>query len=228
MKTYQHLYQILNQQTDYISGETLAKEMGISRTSIWKAIQRLEKEGIEIDSIKNKGYKIRKGDLLLPNFIEEHSPVHVVYNPDSQSTQLDAKVGLEQGSKGDTLYLAPSQANAKGRFGRSFFAAEQGGIYMSLHLTPHITFEKVQIYTILTAAAIYQAIKNLTLIDVDIKWVNDIYYKKKKIAGIYTEAITSVETGLVTDVIIGVGLNFAIHHFPQEIQDKAGFHSLLS
>lgn len=34
--------------------------------------------------------------------------------------------------------------------------------------------------------------------------------------------MTSVETGLVTDVIIGVGINFAISDFPKEIKEKAG------
>ena len=60
------------------------------------------------------------------------------------------------------------------------------------------------------------------MIEVDIKWVNDIYLKNKKIAGILTEAMTSVETGLVTDVIIGLGINFSIEDFPEELREKAG------
>lgn len=93
---------------------------------------------------------------------------------------------------------------------------------MSLHLKPNLSFDQIPAYTLLTAGAIYQAVKNLTLIDIDIKWVNDIYYKDKKIAGILTEAITSVETGLVTDIIIGVGFNFCVNDFPEELQAKAG------
>lgn len=54
MKTYEILFDILSRESDYISGEKLAQELGISRTSIWKAIQRLEKEGIRIESIKIK------------------------------------------------------------------------------------------------------------------------------------------------------------------------------
>ena len=42
-----------------------------------------------------------------------------------------------------------------------------------------------------------------------------------KIGGILTEAMTSVETGLVTDIIIGVGINFTIKDFPQELKEKA-------
>ena len=55
MKTHEILYQTLAQAQDYVNGEQLAQEVGLSRTSIWKAIQRLEKEGIEIESVKNRG-----------------------------------------------------------------------------------------------------------------------------------------------------------------------------
>ena len=222
MKTHEILYQTLSQAQDYVNGEQLAQEMGLSRTSIWKAIQRLEKEGIEIESVKNRGYKILSGDLLIPQVIEELSPLTVSYNPKCQSTQLDAKNAMEAGAQSATLYLAPFQTAGKGRFGRDYFCPSQGGIYMSLHLKPNLPFDQLPSYTILTAGAIYKAVKNLTLIEVDIKWVNDIYYKGKKVGGILTEAISSIETGLITDVIIGVGLNFSITDFPRELEDKAG------
>ena len=55
MKTYEQLFTILSQADDYVNGESLAQTLGISRTSIWKASQRLEKEGIQIESVKNRG-----------------------------------------------------------------------------------------------------------------------------------------------------------------------------
>ena len=222
MKTYEKIFDILSQAEDYVNGEKIAQELGISRTSIWKAIQKLEKEGIQIESVKNRGYQLIAGDLLIPDWIEEHSPVQVSFNPDCQSTQMDAKAGMEAGYPADTLYLAAAQSAGRGRFGRAFFCPSQGGFYMSLHLKPNLPFDQLPSYTILTAGAIYKAVKNLTLIEVDIKWVNDIYYRNKKTSGILTEATTSIETGLVTDVIIGVGFNFFIKDFPAEIKEKAG------
>lgn len=222
MKTYEKLYDILSQADDYVNGEKIAQDLGITRTSIWKAIQKLEKEGIQIESVKNRGYRLLNGDLLLPSWIEEHSPVKVSFNPDCKSTQIDAKTGMEAGAPSDTLYLATSQSAGRGRFSRVFFCPSQGGFYMSLHLKPNLPFDQIPSYTILTAGAIYKAIKNLTLMDIDIKWVNDIYYKNKKIAGILTEATTSIENGQVTDVIIGVGFNFSIKDFPADLKDKAG------
>ncbi|MGX7073401.1 bifunctional biotin--[acetyl-CoA-carboxylase] ligase/biotin operon repressor BirA [Falseniella ignava] len=222
MKSYQAVYQILATENDYLSGEKIAEKLELSRTSVWKAIQRLQQEGLEIDSIKNKGYKLIQGDLILPQEIEKQVPIKVCFKSKTKSTQTDAKEAMEMGKEGNTLYLSTSQSAGRGRFQRPYYSPAQGGIYMSLHIQPNLPYDQLPAYTLLTAGAIYKAIKNLSLIDVDIKWVNDIYFKQKKIAGILTEAMTSVETGLVTDVIIGVGINFTISDFPKEIKEKAG------
>ena len=222
MKTHEILFQTLSQADDYVNGEQLAKELGVSRTSIWKAIHRLEKDGVVIESLKKKGYRLVSGDILLPEVIASNTRLNVSLNEHCSSTQLDAKLGMEANHEGNTLYLANSQSAGKGRFGRDYYCPDQGGIYMSLHLKPQLPPAELPPYTLMVAAAIYKAIKNLTLIDIDIKWVNDIYYRNKKIGGILTEAITSIETGLVTDVIIGVGFNMAISTFPEELKNKAG------
>ncbi|WP_074481967.1 bifunctional biotin--[acetyl-CoA-carboxylase] ligase/biotin operon repressor BirA [Streptococcus equinus] len=221
MKTYEKIYYYLQDQSDYTSGEALANEFELSRTAIWKAIKALEEKGIQIDSIKKRGYKIISGDLLLPEVISKDLKIAVTLNEKSESTQLDAKNNMDI-DKQTHLYLAPSQEQAKGRFGRQFFASKQGGIYMSLHLKPNVPFEDVKPYTLMVASSIVKAISRLTGIETEIKWVNDIYYNGKKIAGILTEAISSVETGLITDVIIGVGINFHITDFPDNISEKAG------
>ena len=222
MKSHQLVYQILARENDYVSGEKIGEELNLSRTSIWKAIQRLQQEGLEIDSIKNRGYKLIQGDLILPDLIQEKTNLTIRYKPETKSTQTDAKEGIEAGNKGNTLYLSTCQTAGRGRFQRPYYSPSQGGIYMSLHIQPNLHYEKLPSYTLLVAAAVYKAIKNLTMIEVDIKWVNDIYFKNKKIAGILTEAMTSVETGLVTDVIIGLGINFAIEDFPEDLKEKAG------
>ncbi|MEY8462721.1 bifunctional biotin--[acetyl-CoA-carboxylase] ligase/biotin operon repressor BirA [Streptococcus merionis] len=222
LKTYQKVYSILEKATDYVSGEYLAKQLQLSRTSIWKAIQHLEKQGLVIDSVQNRGYLLQKGDLLDPIWLAEQLPFKISYQAKSQSTQQDARQGLEAGNAGDCLYLAPFQDGARGRFGRVFFAPKQGGIYMSLHLKPMVSFDLMPPYTILVAASIVRAIQTLTGKKAQIKWVNDIYLDSKKIAGILTEAVSSVESGLITDVIIGVGLNFHIEDFPHDLKDKAG------
>ncbi|HEL1613046.1 TPA: bifunctional biotin--[acetyl-CoA-carboxylase] ligase/biotin operon repressor BirA [Streptococcus suis] len=222
MKTYQKIYLLLKEKDDYMSGEDLAQELGISRTSIWKAIRQLEAHGLTIEAARNRGYKLAEGDLLLPDLIAEELQLPVHLKADSDSTQLDAKQGIEAGHKSPALYLAPHQNRAKGRFGRPFYASKSGGIYMSLRLSPNVPFLEFKPYTILAAAAVVKAIQSLCDLDVQIKWVNDIYLGQKKVAGILTEAISSMENQRVTDVIIGVGINVHIDDFPKELQQAAG------
>ncbi|WP_029187201.1 bifunctional biotin--[acetyl-CoA-carboxylase] ligase/biotin operon repressor BirA [Streptococcus suis] len=222
MKTYQKIYLLLKEKDDYISGEDLAQELGISRTSIWKAIRQLEAHGLTIEAARNRGYKLTEGDLLLPDLISQELQLPVHLNADSDSTQLDAKQGIEAGHTSPALYLAPYQNKAKGRFGRPFYASRSGGIYMSLRLSPNVPFLEFKPYTILAAAAVVKAIQSLCDLDVQIKWVNDIYLGQKKVAGILTEAISSMENQRVTDVIIGVGINVHIDDFPKELRQTAG------
>lgn len=99
MKSHQLVYQILARENDYVSGEKIGEELNLSRTSIWKAIQRLQQEGLEIDSIKNRGYKLIQGDLILPDLIQEKANLIVHYKPETKSTQTDAKKELKLETK---------------------------------------------------------------------------------------------------------------------------------
>ncbi|EJN94264.1 bifunctional biotin--[acetyl-CoA-carboxylase] ligase/biotin operon repressor BirA [Streptococcus ratti] len=221
MKTYEKIYQVLAQTDNFVTGEVLGKELSISRTAVWKAIQTLEGKGLVIESVKNRGYRLLSGDLFLPDEIEKATGLKIFFNEKSSSTQLDAKAGIEKGDPSPALYLAPSQKAARGRFSRQFFAPEAGGIYMSLHLHPELPFKQLPSYTLMAATSVVKAISRLTGIETDIKWVNDIYLDGKKVAGILTEAVSSIETGLITDVIIGMGINFHVTDFPEELQSKA-------
>ena len=151
MKTYEHVYDILSKSPDFVTGESLAKSLGVSRTAIWKAIQTLQEQGIDITSVRKKGYYLEKGDILLPQDISKQLNIPVYFNPDSNSTQLDAKHGMEKNNPTPALYLASSQKAAKGRFDRHFFAIPQGGIYMSIHLKPNCHFADLPPYTIPTS-----------------------------------------------------------------------------
>lgn len=105
------------------------------------------------------------------------------------------------------LYLASSQKAAKGRFERHFFASPQIRYLYEYHLKPNCHFEELPPYTMMAAAAIVKAIQRLTGINTEIKWVNDIYLNNKKMAGILTVAISSIESGRTLQMSLsGLGL----------------------
>ena len=117
---------------------------------------------------------------------------------ESESTQKDAKLDGQE----NCLYLTERQNKTYGRFGRQYFAAPSGGIYMSLSLKPKVELEKLPEFTLLTGAAIVSAIEKLTDKKPQIKWVNDIYLDDKKFVGILAE--TSLNPTQEAQVIIGI------------------------
>ncbi len=58
IKNKDKILDILIKTNDYVSGEKLSQFIGISRTAIWKNINRLKEEGYHIDSVTNKGYRL--------------------------------------------------------------------------------------------------------------------------------------------------------------------------
>lgn len=58
--------------------------------------------------------------------------------------------------------------------------------------------------------------------ELTIKWVNDIYYKERKVCGILTEAISDFETGRIGYVVLGIGVNCFEVAYPEEISEIAG------
>lgn len=224
MSTKEIVLQRLKTADHVLSGETLAKEIGVSRTAIWKAIKELEKKGYLIQHTAN-GYRYQPSDILEQKEIQQglDNRVAVKVLATSTSTMKDAQLSVLEGTPTPLLVVADMQEAPRGRFNRPFFAKEKAGIYMSMLLEPKEQLAELPQYTVLMAAAVAEAIDALTQQDSQIKWVNDIYLNGKKIVGILSEAMTDVETNSLKYIIIGMGINFSIpqNSFPTELQDKA-------
>ncbi len=227
MATKEKVLQLLKDSSEFLSGEKIAQQLQVSRTSIWKAIKELEKAGYQFEH-QAKGYRYLPSDIL---DAQEISQALHYFAPDlkvqvlkqSESTMKDAKLIATQHQMDPVLLVADTQEQAHGRFGRPFFAEPGQGIYMSLLLHPNQRFDELPQYTIIAASACIKAIQELTGKSASIKWVNDIYLNGKKISGILSEAVSDMESGEISSVIIGIGMNFSIPqaHFPEAIQNKA-------
>lgn len=128
--------------------------------------------------------------------------------------------------KNGLLVSAKKQTGGRGRMGRSFFSPDGTGIYMSvLFSTKNKKASDVVMVTSMAAVAVCLAIEKITQKKVGIKWVNDIIYENKKIAGILTEAISdaSVCDGIAY-TIVGIGVNVCSPKdgFPEDIKGIAG------
>lgn len=209
----------------FVSGETISKENGLSRTAIWKHIQALREEGYEIESRTKKGYML----VSVPKNIDfdqmqidlQTSIIgkQIFYYDKLESTNCKAKEIAFQVDEG-SLVVAEEQTASKGRLGRTWSSYKNRGIYMSVILKPNTDPVEVARLTLLGAAAINLALKDIG-IDSFIKWPNDVVINGKKVAGVLTEMHS--ELGTINYVVLGIGINANIdlEQIPLEIKDKA-------
>lgn len=210
MSTKEKIIAILQAQLGTpLSGESLATQLGLSRTAIWKAIQSLKADGYEITSTMNKGYTL----TTLPDHLDAtpiqaaHPDWHIETLATTPSTQENAKAYATTGTHTPALFASEQQTAGRGRLGRTFVSPSQTGLYMSLCLFPDSDATNLSLITCAAAVAVAQTIEHYIDDTIAIKWVNDLYYHDRKVCGILTEAITDVQTMHVQALIIGIGLN---------------------
>ena len=215
-----------------ISGEKMALALNKSRTSIWKAIQSLKKEGYAIDSSTNKGYTLSENNDVLSEqqinqeLIQQHHPIDwVIQTMESTTSTNDlAKLYANQNLTTPAIFISEEQTAGRGRLGRKFVSPAKTGLYISLCLFPTIALEDLSLITCATAVACVETLEELTGKSLNIKWVNDLFYQDKKVGGILTEVISDFESQQVQSLIVGMGINLieATDNFPEELHSIVG------
>lgn len=157
-------------------------------------------------------------DEILSHLDAENVKVFCCDEIDSTSTF--ARQLINDGENSRFIITADRQTGGRGRNGKSFYSLNDGSVYMSVVLNPNTGFEGAVGITTAAAVAVSRAIECVTGKSTDIKWVNDLYYCGKKVCGILCEAVAS--KGIVSSVIVGVGINLGQCSFPDELKDIAG------
>jgi BirA family biotin operon repressor/biotin-[acetyl-CoA-carboxylase] ligase len=185
--------------------------LSISRSAIWKHIQELRDSGYTIEAIPHLGYRLLKlPDKLLPYELTHNLATKLmgkkVYYFDTVTSTMDIAHNLaKQNEPEGTVVVAESQTKARGRLKRKWFCWRYKGIYFSFILRPQIHPNQAFIFNLLSSVAVVEAIKEITDIQTELKWPNDIILNGKKLAGILTEIEAEMEK--VHFIIIGIGIN---------------------
>ncbi len=214
--------------SEYISAETLARKLGVTRNEIIKYIKELRKEGVDIQGCTNRGFSLQfLNDILTPSELEKYcnTPKDKIRIFSSlPSTNSTAKEMASCGAPEGTIVLAEKQTKGRGRMNRQFFSPKHSGLYMSIILRPNLPPTETLLITALAAVAVAEAAEILTTHPAQIKWVNDVYFKSKKVAGILAEASFTPDGKNIDYVILGIGVNIypPKEKFPDEIQNIAG------
>lgn len=149
----------------------------------------------------------------------ENENINIKIYDKIDSTNTEAKRYLKDSSgECPCLFIAREQSAGRGRIGRSFVSRKGRGIYMTLlYLVDKQPSSSVSITTA-AAVATATAIEGVTDKPMQIKWVNDIYNERGKVAGILVEGH---EVTLGNAVIVGIGINIGREDFPDEIKGIA-------
>ncbi len=142
-----------------------------------------------------------------------------VHYKEIDSTNLEAARLAAEGAAEGVLVVADAQTAGRGRRGRQWESPAGDAVYMSLILRPQAEADKVSGLTLVMALSVAQALDGLEIAGGQIKWPNDIVLNRKKLCGILTEL--HMESGRVSDVIIGVGINVNQESFASEIESVA-------
>jgi len=197
------LLKILKEDSNFVSGETLSKHLGVSRVAVWKHIQKLQACGYDIHP-GPKGYRlVQSPDTPYPwEFPERESRIHFF---DTAGSTMDIARGLaRKGCPDFTVVIAETQTSGRGRMDRNWWSPE-GGLYFTLVLRPPIPPVMSPLVNFGVAFVLARTLQEFCDVDARVKWPNDILIHGRKVSGMLSEMEAAGDQ--VSFVNIGIGIN---------------------
>jgi BirA family biotin operon repressor/biotin-[acetyl-CoA-carboxylase] ligase len=208
-----------------ISGARIAKEIGVSRSTVWRWVQRLRALGVKVKGQPATGYFLEQTtDILTPDMLRQRlkgslfgKRIYHFFKTDSTN-----RVALELGHAGEpegAVVVAEEQTAGRGRAGRAWVSDRATGLYVTLLLRPRLAPVQAPLLTMMAGLSARAAVQAVTGLTVDLKWPNDLLIGGKKAGGILTEM--HAEPGQIRFVIVGIGLNVNQDKFGGELGETA-------
>lgn len=198
---------------DIHSGESLAGQLGVSRTAVWKQIRRAIDEGFRIETIRGRGYQlISSVDLLDQSAILEtvaanhRETLSLAVLDEVDSTNAEVVRMLADSVPGTPVVIADCQTAGRGRRGRVWSSPRGQNLYLSMGLTFHGGFSVLDGLSLVLGVAVANALESMGAEGIGLKWPNDIFLPGGKLGGILIELQGELQEGVV-QVIAGIGIN---------------------
>ncbi|MDE3208887.1 MAG: biotin--[acetyl-CoA-carboxylase] ligase, partial [Pseudomonadota bacterium] len=194
------------------SGERIAHNLGVSRTTVWELVRNLESMGLTIFSSRGHGYclaepvdmldRIKLKDLLPKNYFY---PVEIIDCLESTNTTL---MLMADKAECGTAVVAEIQTAGRGRLGRTWLAAPGLSLTFSMLWRFEAGVLALEGLSLVVGLACVTALRKLGYDDIWLKWPNDLLYGEKKVGGILIETQGDVHGPIHT--VIGVGININV------------------
>jgi BirA family transcriptional regulator, biotin operon repressor / biotin---[acetyl-CoA-carboxylase] ligase len=140
---------------------------------------------------------------------------NICYFPSIHSTNVLAMREADEGAPEGMIYLADEQTAGRGRGAHGWHSARGAGLYVSVLLRPRVAPADILWLSLAAGLAVREAVREITSLEADIRWPNDLLLGKKKFCGILTEL--NAEVTRVRHAVVGIGINVHQESFPGEL-----------
>lgn len=198
------------------TGTDLAQRHGVTRAAVWKAVRSLRVLGLPVAAHASRGYRLPQAITPLdatairaaipPAQRADIRRGEVLWSVASTNAHLLRRSDLPVG-RGDFL-LAEYQTAGRGRQARRWHAAPGDALCLSLAWNYAALPRDAGALSLAAGVAALRVLRRFGLQRPQLKWPNDLVVDGGKLGGILTEL--RAETGGAAQVVIGVGLNFAV------------------
>ena len=212
-----------------VSGDRLAKELGVTRVAIWSRLEKLRAAGFVFKASPRKGYELKAvprtldAALLVAHLRRCKVAPAVEFLASTDSTNSEAERRLAAGQEAPFAVLARTQTAGRGRLGRKWHSAPSGNLYLSLAFRPFIPPERLKPFTLWMGLSLCVHLEQAHGVKLGLKWPNDLLSPSgRKVAGMLTEARLDADS--VRELVFGLGLNLTGQpkDFPAELEAIAG------
>lgn len=195
---------------NFVSGEWLGAELGISRAAVAKHVKSITELGLDIFSVTGKGYRLAQPmQLLDSNAIEHHYPdsknLHVFNIIDSTNQYLMDLIRADEVLTDGTTVIAECQLQGRGRRGREWISPFGSHLYLSRYYKSYEGLAAASGLSLAIGVAIARAVDKFVGVEALLKWPNDVLVGDRKLSGVLVEA--EGQSDGVCHLVVGIGLN---------------------
>lgn len=199
-----------------VSGADIGKALGVSRSAVWKQLQRLQEWGVPIEKIRGRGYRLVGGMELLSRqrilgLLSEDTKLllgDLVLLEQVDSTNTVARRQIEQGLVHSYVCMAERQTQGRGRLGRTWVSPFGRNLYLSATWEFSGGVAALEGLSLAVGVAVSRAVQSLGVEVISLKWPNDILLNGRKVGGVLLEMLGD-PSGLC-QVVVGIGINVAM------------------
>jgi BirA family transcriptional regulator, biotin operon repressor / biotin---[acetyl-CoA-carboxylase] ligase len=198
---------------EFHSGTALAQATGVSRASVWNAVQEIQTGGVDVFSVRGRGYRLAQPLSMLDaagitQALGDAAPftLEIVDEIDSTNTLLlqRLRAGAPEVPHASVI-AAEWQRAGRGRLNRPWHAPVGGALTFSLLWRFAQGAATLAGLSLAVGLAVVRALEAQGASGVGLKWPNDVLWRGRKIAGILIEM--QGEALGPSAVVIGVGVN---------------------